>query len=470
MRERIIIDPVTRISGFMQIEVMVENHKVVEAKTKGLMFRGFEMMLKGRAPLDAIYYTERICGICSTAHGLASALALENALGVVPTEQGRYLRDFMHGCEFIQNHIRHFYQFTVPDFVRLPEKYTLYQTDDTDFRLPKEKNDLIAKHYFDSLQISRAAHQMLAIFGGKAPHTHGIFVGGATAQITVDHIIRLKSMLQEILHFIEDIMIPDAGIIACYYPDYYQNGKGYGNLLSYGCFDHYPELGTLYLNPMAAAGGKIKTLNPEKIREEIDYSWYTAQVDSYSPAEVVPTDNQDKEKAYSFIKALKLESLFFESGPLARQWLTGEYRHGISTMDRYMARIYEARKIAGILSILLNHMIPGDSGQRAYEIPDSAEGSGLTDTTRGALGHWMKIENQLISFYQVITPSVWNLCSHGNDGMPGTAEKALIGTEIEDEDHPVELGRIIRSFDPCVSCATHVFYHDREPKLIPVML
>jgi len=145
MSERIVVNPVTRISGFMEIEVMVDNHKVVDAKVKGLMFRGFEMMLKGRHPLDAIYYTERICGICSTAHGLASTRALEQALGVTAGEQSRFIRDFMHGCEFLQNHLRHFYQFTVPDYVRMPEqRCSVFEIPYSDLRIPKEKNNLIA--------------------------------------------------------------------------------------------------------------------------------------------------------------------------------------------------------------------------------------------------------------------------------------------------------------------------------------
>ncbi|HVI41074.1 MAG TPA: nickel-dependent hydrogenase large subunit, partial [Anaerovoracaceae bacterium] len=160
MSERIVVNPITRISGFMEIEVMVDNHKVVDAKVKGLMFRGFELMLKGRNPFDAIYYSERICGICSTAHGLAATRALEQALGVTPTEQGRYLRDFMHGCEFLQNHLRHFYQFTVPDYVKMPaECCSVFEVPYADLRIPKEKNDLIVQHYFDSLNVSREAHE-----------------------------------------------------------------------------------------------------------------------------------------------------------------------------------------------------------------------------------------------------------------------------------------------------------------------
>lgn len=248
MSERIVVNPVTRISGFMEIEAIVEQHKVVDAKVKGLMFRGFELMLKGRDPLDAIYYTERICGICSTAHGLASTIALEQALGVIPTEQGRYLRDFMHGAEFLQNHLRHFYQFVVPDYVKLPGQVcTVFESPFSDMRIPKEKNDLIAQHYFDSLNVSREAHEMIAVLGGKAPHTHGIFVGGATTQATADKIVQLKNMLTDVARFIEEVTIPDVGIIAQYYPEYYHNGQSYGNLLSYGCFDNYPSLGTLYL-------------------------------------------------------------------------------------------------------------------------------------------------------------------------------------------------------------------------------
>ena len=120
MRGIITINPITRISGFLEIQIEIENNKVIDAKSSGMLFRGFEKMLKGRPPLDAIYFTERICGICSTAHSMASALALEDILKVVPNENDKMTRDFIHGCEFLQNHLRHFYQYTLPDFVHGP--------------------------------------------------------------------------------------------------------------------------------------------------------------------------------------------------------------------------------------------------------------------------------------------------------------------------------------------------------------
>lgn len=225
MRKKIIVNPVTRISGFMQIEVIVENKRIIDAKTEGLMFRGFEEMLRGRAPFDAVYFTQRICGICSTAHSIASSLALEDALNIVPLEQGRYLRDILHCAEYLQNHLRHFYQYTIPDFVKLPNKYPLLRTEHSDFRLPKDINDKIASDYFASLEFSRSAHEMLAVLGGKAPHNHGVFIGGITTQATTDKIIKIKSILTSIKSFIEDIMIPDVYLIAKYYNDYFDMEK-----------------------------------------------------------------------------------------------------------------------------------------------------------------------------------------------------------------------------------------------------
>ncbi len=469
MTRRIVINPVTRISGFMEIDATIDNNTVAEVKTEGLLFRGFEKMLVGRNPFDAVYFTQRICGICSTAHSIASTLALEAAMGVAPTEQGRYLRDILHGCEFLQNHIRHFYQYTVPDFVRLPDKYPLYATDHDDFRLPEDRNDEIAAHYFESLDISRSAHEMLAVLGGKAPHNHGVFVGGITTQATTDKIIRIKSILHNIRQFITDRMIPDAYTIAQYYSDYYKIGGGYGNLLSYGYFNGYKELGTLYVDPLVYSQGKTGAFDPGKITEEIDYSWYQGKADEYKPMDTVPEADMSKRQAYSWVKAPRYNEMPYESGPLARQWLSGEYRNGISTMDRTIARVLEAGKITEVIGVLLENLLPGVSVQKEYAVPTSAEGAGLIDTTRGALGHWLKIDNQKLSFYQIITPSAWNLSTRGNNNLRGTAEQALAGTAIKDLENPVELGRIIRSFDPCVSCATHVFTQGQYIKTIQVV-
>lgn len=467
MPERIIINPLTRISGFMQVDVTIDSNTVVDAKTSGLLFRGFEQMLTGREPLDAVYFTQRICGICSAAHSTASTLALEDAMGIRPSEQGRFLRDIIHGCEFLQNHIRHFYQFTIPDFVKLPEKSPLYETGNRDFRLPERLNASISEHYFSSLDMSRSAHEMLATLGGKAPHNHGIFPGGITTQATADKIIRLKSISADISRFVENYMVPDVLTIARYYNEYFSLGGGYGNLLSYGCFDNYKELGTLYADPLVRVGGTTANFDPGGITESIDYSWYEGAKDVYKPDETIPEPSMTGGRAYSWVKAARYSGVPCEVGPLARQHLSGEYNNGISMMDRTIARVYETGKIAGVISELLNHVIPDISLQNKYEIPRTAQGKGLVDTTRGALGHWLKISNGRISFYQIITPSVWNFSTQDGN-YRGIAEQALIGTPVQDPSNPVEIGRILRSFDPCISCATHVCWNSGE-KLIQVM-
>ena len=164
-----------------------------------------------------------------------------------------------------------------------------------------------------------------------------------------------------------------------------------------------------------------------------------------------------KSGAYSWVKAPRYRGLPYEVGPLARMWLCGDYRNGISAMDRTLARVLEAKKITNIMLILLDNLVPGVCVQKEYEIPQSAYGAGMIDTTRGALGHWVRIENKVISLYQIITPSAWNLSTRDRNNLPGPGEKAIIGTMIRNSNIPVELGRIIRSFDPCVSCATHVY-------------
>ncbi len=463
--KKIVLNPVTRISGYMEIEAELEDGEVVEARTDGMLFRGFELMLKGRAPMDAVYFSSRICGICSSAHTTAASLALEDAFGVTPQEQGRYMRDITHGCDILQNHIRQFYQFAVPSFVRLPDVSGIFKQDDTDFRLAASVNDEIAKHYFDSLPISRLAHTMLALFGGKAPHNHGIFIGGCTTMATVEKILAMNSMLHTITAFIDSTMIPDAEILAEHYSDYFELGKGYPHLLTYGLFNNY-EIGTLYVEPSVYINGETLPFNPLGITENTQYAFYEPPIE-YTPFEVISKPDSKKADAYTWVKAPRYYGLPFEVGPVARMWLSGEYKNGISTMSRIMARVFETKKIAGVLKKLISNLVPEVPLQSAYKVPKQARGVGLVDTTRGALGHWLEIEDGAISLYQIITPSAWNLSPRTND-VRGPAEHAMLGTKVKKPEQPIELARIILSYDPCVSCATHVYQNGKRLSALKV--
>lgn len=463
MTKKITINPLTRISGFLEIEVLVEKNRIIDAKSSGLLYRGFEQMLKNRPPLDAVYFSERICGICSTAHSMGSTFALEDALQIKTTLNDKMVRDFIHGCEFLQNHLRQFYQYTLPDFVKGPDISPLYEISHNDYRLPKKINDKLAEHYLKSIKYSRMAHEMLAVLGGKAPHNHGIFVGGVTVNMDVSKWNKVRSLLASIQHFVEKVTLEDVYTLAEFYPEYFHNGEGYSNLMSYGVYDGYEKKQLTYVKPKVYINGNLYDFNESKITENIYFAWYKADKVESEPCELEPDPDITKEKAYSWIKAPRYDGYPMEVGPLARMWLSGIYRRGISTMDRMIARILEMKKICGILQGLLNQIKLIPARKKRYEIPDEAKGRGLIDTTRGALGHWISIKEQTIAYYDIITPTAWNLSPTDSRGVKGVIEKALIGTHIENIRNPVEIGRIVRSFDPCVSCATHVIGSSFKP-------
>ena len=158
-----------------------------------------------------------------------------------------------------------------------------------------------------------------------------------------------------------------------------------------------------------------------------------------------------------------------EVGPLARMILSGNYENKISMMDRTIARVLEAKKVIELMDILLDRVNFQEVNQKSYEIPETARGGGMTDTTRGALGHWLSIRNKKIAHYNIITPSVWNCSPSDSNGVKGVIERALLGTEINNPEQPVEIGRIVRSFDPCISCATHITTDKFEPIEITIL-
>jgi hydrogenase large subunit len=462
MGKTITIDPITRISGFLEIRAEVDKDIVVKANASGLLYRGFEKMLKGRPPLDAIYFTERICGICSTAHSMASTLALEDALKVTPSLNDRYIRDIMHGLEFVQNHLRHFYLLTMPSYAKINSIQLVGEQQYTDFRLPEEVNKKVEEHYVSSIEFSRLAHEGVAVLGGKAPHNHGIFVGGVTVNIDAYKLEKVKSIIRKIKAFVSTAMKEDAEIISRYYADYFEKGISYPYFMSYGVLDTYAEKEITYVKPGVMKDGVLQALDANAITEQIHYSWYRKDA---STEEV----DLSKPDAYSFIKAPRYFGMPMEVGPLARLIISGEYTRGHSCMDRNIARVLETEKILGIIEKLSERVELIPNNQRVYNIPANAYGVGLVDTTRGSLGHWIQIENQVINHYNIITPTVWNLSPKDMQGMPGVIETALIGSKINNIKEPVEIGRIVRSFDPCVSCATHLAGSDGDMRVIEVL-
>jgi hydrogenase large subunit len=457
----IIIDPVTRISGFLEIMVEIEQNRISNAQSRGLLFRGFETMLKGRQPLDAIYFTERICGICSAAHSYASALALENALQIEPGLNDKYLRDIIHGFEYIQNHLRHFYVMLMPSFVRISSPAVASVTQDTDYRLPDNINRQLEEHYARGYQYSMLAHEGQAVLAGKAPHNHGIFAGGVNTDITAYKLEKIRATVNTLKAFVDTEMREDAEQLAYYYPDYYHLGISYPYFMSYGAFN-YADKDISYVSPGILADGYLYAFWPQVINQQIQYTWFVNDT----------TDevNLKKADAYTFIKAPRYNNMPMEVGPLARMLISGNYTGGHSCMDRIMARMLETGKILSIMGNLIDRVELLPNGQRELIMPELSQGAGLTDTTRGSLAHFVSIKDKVIDHYSIITPSNWNLSPRDANGTLGVLEKSLMGTAIRDGQNPVEIGRIVRSFDPCVSCATHLITPSGDKKVIEVMV
>lgn len=502
---KIVIDPVTRIEGHLKIEVVTENGEVKEARCGGMLFRGFEQILRGRDPRDAQRITQRICGVCPTSHAMASSLALDDAFGIarqVPTN-GRVLRNLIFGSNYIQSHILHFYHLAALDYVDVTAAAGYAGPDprlrqvaqfisrgalapffpryEGDYRLPKEVNQAAVSHYVEALNMRRLAHELQAVFGGKMPHSMGIFPGGALELVTPDKIAEFRFRLERLRDFIDNVYIPDVLAVAGAYPDYFEIGRGCQQYLSYGNWDldQEPDLTKRKrLLPHGRFNGKnggVEPFDPQQIREYVKHSWYVSG-SGLHPSQGQTQSDPRKERGYSFLKAPRYANQTHEVGPLARVLVA--YGQGqptvkklvdgvlselgadvsalFSVLGRHAARALETKIVADAMAEWVVQLKPGEPNCAHFELPTEATGMGLTEAPRGALGHWIEIRDGKIANYQAVVPTTWNCSPRDDDDQPGACEQALEGTKIRDEENPFELVRIVRSFDPCLACAVHI--------------
>lgn len=457
--QRVLFSPVTRLSGLLSVEAVLDGSLVVEAQVSGTMFRGFEWIMQGRDITDAIYMTQRICGICSSAHGATASYLLDQLFGHAVPEQGQLLRNVMLGADFLQNHLRHFYVYSLPDFVRFPVRPPFLGQDLDDARIPVELEKEMVEHYFAAIDQSRKCHQLLALFGGKAPHQHSFVHGGVTVGPTAETINEALALLDDVSCFIEERLQPDSQRLAKYYADYYEIGVTPRRLISFGLFPLGPRNGDRVWQSGVLDGQELAEVDPARIGEEIAHSWFRlAGAGSLEPPAQGVLPAPRKPEGYSWVKTVTYGGRHFECGPVARMIMNGFYQGGTSTMDRIQARTLETRLIAELMREWLLQLDPGPPPLIQAPGPVVAEAWGMTDSMRGALSHHALVEGRTTISYDIITPSAWNFSPKGADGRRGPVEAAIVGTQIPDGVAVATvLGRIIRSYDPCLSCGTHVF-------------
>ncbi|HEX2973081.1 MAG TPA: nickel-dependent hydrogenase large subunit [Tepidisphaeraceae bacterium] len=467
------ISPVTRIEGHLDVELTVDTvngqQQVVDARCTGPMFRGFEKILLGRNPRDATHLTQRICGVCPVSHAMASSLALEAAFNVAPPANGRIIRNLVLGANFIQSHVLHFYHLAALDYIDTTGTTVEMSPWKPHFTLPDMITGATAQtlvdHYVQALAIRRKAHQMGAIFAGRLPGVNNFVPGGSSETVDATAVTNFTTLLTAIRSFIDNTYIPDAQAVADAFSAYKQIGRGAGNLLAFGVFDLDTAGSTKLLARGRYTNSQLASVDVTQIKEYVQSSWYSS-ASGLNPS-VGATDVQyNKSGAYSFIKAPRYQDLVHEVGPLARMWVNGDYRTGISVIDRIVARALETKKIADAMVGWLSQLVAGGSVYTNAPTPASATAIGLTEAARGALGHWVSIGSSVLSGYQIITPTAWNCSPRDDAGQPGAMEQALVGTPITDIAQPVEALRVIHSFDPCLACSVHMARPGRNAEVV----
>ena len=329
---RIVIDPVTRIEGHLRIEAELNGSAVSDAWSSGTMFRGIEIILRGRDPREAWIWTQRICGVCTTVHALASVRAVEDALGIEVPENANLIRNIIAASQQVQDHVIHFYHLHALDWVdptlalkadpgktsQLAESISAWpKSSKTYFKtiqdrvkglvesgqlslfssgywghpayhLPPEANLLAVAHYIEALEFQKDYIRIHAVLGGKNPHLQTYLVGGMStamdpnepqATINPERVDFLAEVASKAQTFVDQVYIPDVLAVAGFYRDWFGRGEGLGNFLSYG---DYPQGGvkdpSRFFLPRGAIFGrdlsKVYPVDPAKVAEYVTHSWY----------------------------------------------------------------------------------------------------------------------------------------------------------------------------------------------------
>ncbi len=543
-KQRIVIDPITRIEGHLRVEVEVdENNVVTEAWASGQLFRGIETILKGRDPRDAGLIAQRICGVCTNVHYRASISAVEDAYGIGLPKNAEVIRNLVTLALFVQDHIVHYYHLHSFDYVdvtsaleadinQASERAKAYHPHPyrnsrghleavkekvegfvkagrlglfangywghAAYRLTPEENLIHLNHYLEALRIQRELSKAIAIFAGKTPHPQNLVVGGVTSVADMLNPQRLNDymfILKDARDFIERAYIPDMKMMAAAYKDEIAagDGRGSGNFMAQGGyrFGKGEELfvgGIVYGHDFE----NLAEFDEMKITEEASRSWYT-QDEPKRPldGDTTPhyTDlNADgtlkTEGKYSWVKAPRYGGEPMEVGPLARM-IIGYVKDskiikpyvqkflddtGMSLMDlsttvgRNAARAIEAQICCDYVFDFISDLIENikyydEETWTKYvfeELPVEASGRGIFEVPRGMLSHFVRIEDAKIANYQAVVPTTWNASPKDAKGVRGPYEESIVGLKLADPKNPLEVLRVVHSFDPCLACAVHV--------------
>ncbi|WP_421798141.1 nickel-dependent hydrogenase large subunit [Haliscomenobacter sp.] len=512
------ISPVGRVEGDLDVKVYMQDGVVTRAHTQAAMFRGFEQIMAGKDPQSGLIVTPRICGICGGSHLYCASSALDTAWKTHLPPNALLLRAIGQATETIQSIPRWFYAIFATDMAN--KKFAnkpLYE------EVVRRFAAYVGTSFQKGVTASGRPVEVYAIFGGQWPHSSYMVPGGVMCAPTLKDITRAHAIMNHFrvdwletvwlgcsierymqikswddlmnwLHENESHHNSDLGLFLRAGIEFGLDkfGQGVGKFMAYGTYLHKD----MYNNPTVEGrqdavispggfydGANFFNLDHREITEHVKHSWYKDVAAAHPWNEPLPTplpsqnlDQTDFNNKYSWAKAPRYTGHAAEVGPLARVIMNANpgnkshqiqdplfldimNRMGPSVFTRALARVHEAPRLYTFINDWLSQInLDGEFYVKPQE--RDGRGWGATEAARGALAHWIEIENGLIKNYQVIAPTTWNVGPNDESGNSGPIEAALEGTEIEDPHDPVEVGMVARSFDSCLVCTVHA--HDAK--------
>ncbi len=434
-----------RVEGEIELKLRWKDGVVADAFVSALNYRGFEKFLEGKPALDTLVLTPRVCGICGHAHLMATTRALEDiykreGVEVKITEKAKSIRAITHLSEIIQNHIRWFYLYLLPDLIKLePSLRKLYEP-------------LRGEVWIDAVEASKKPIKVIALFGGQWPHTSYSLPGGVMSDPTDVEIGQALSLIESLIEFLEERTL---GMGAEEFLERDLLSESGGDVANFVGVCHkfgFDRAGRSYRRFIA--GGELEGISSSGV---LNSSHENFDIRLVSESEEF-TCFSDK-GGYTWSKAVRYNSLPHETGPLARQVVSGNRRflsllmdYGDSLMVRVLARLEELVRVSLKVRELLQEL---DTHEDSWIRPPvdiermSGKGVGVIEAARGTLIHEVELLEGRVRRYNIITPTVWNLGPRDRDNL-GVAEKALIGL-----DSPLKAEIVLRSFDVCSVCTAH---------------
>lgn len=512
------ISPVGRVEGDLDVNVYMENGVVTKANTQAAMFRGFEIILRGKDPQSGLIVTPRACGICGGSHLYCASSALDTAWGTILPPNALLLRAIGQASESLQSAPRWFYAIFATDLAN--KKFAnkpLYA------EVTKRWAAYVGKSFQVGLTASGRPVEIYAIFGGQWPHSSYMVPGGVMSAPTLKDITRSHAILNQFrndwlepvwlgcsierymqIKSWDDMMVwlneneshynSDLGLYLRAGLEFGLDkiGQGLGKYIATGTYLHKDRYNKATIEGRNQAliqssgfydGARYHVFDHNQVMEHVKHSWYADHAASHPFNEPAPSplkssilENTDFNSKYSWAKAPRYMGQAAEAGPLARVIMNANPANlshqiqdplfgdimkklGPSVFVRCLARMHEMTRMYMNINDWLGQISLDDE---FYIKPTEKDGKGFgaTEAARGALAHWIEIEGGVIKNYQIIAPTTWNVGPKDQQDKSGAIESALLGLEIEDENDPVEVGMVCRSFDSCLVCTVHA--HDNK--------